>query len=278
MNPLRNSRHEDHSAAGRDAVRMGRRDPRSLLRTVSAASVLAVVVFAQVGLVLAPSQLGRNPLVVLALRPTPTFLVLVGDLVAPITAVAIAATSRTLVDLAYFAVARHGALPIAQRFGVGKSLARGVSRRTATRGLLATSFLWSSTPVIAAIGLGTTPTLIFLAVTGAGNIATSFVFVISGRQLAEYVAPITSWISAHGTQLTLGLGGVVVLSFLVALWRNRRTKTASMNYDAHPGAYGLSTSISAAEAGLRPEPRPRSMFSAVGRDEVARHNTGEGSP
>ena len=229
MNPLHGSRDIDNETTGQDAIRMGRRKPRSLLRAVSAASVLAVVVFAQVGLVLAPSQLGRNPLVVLALRPTPTFLILVGDLVSPIAAVAIAATSRTLVDLAYFALARYGALPITERFGVGKILTRGVSRRTATRGLLTTSFFWSSTPVVAAIGLGRTPTVKFLAVTGAGNIATSYAFVVSGRQLAEYVAPVTSWISAHGTQLTIGLSGTVALSFIVALGRSRGTKPAATN-------------------------------------------------
>ncbi len=209
MNPLHGSRDVDQRY----------RESRSLLRAVSAAGVVAVVVFAQVGLVLAPSQLGHNPLVVLALRPTPTFLVLVGDLVAPTTAVAIAAISRTLVDMAYFAVARQGALPVVERFGIGRNLARGVSRRTATRGLLATSFFWSSTPVIAAIGLGKAPAVKFLAVTGSGNIATSLAFVISGRQLTEYVAPISSWISAHGTQLTVGLGGAVALSFLVAIAR-----------------------------------------------------------
>lgn len=197
---------------------------RSLLRAGSAISVLAIVVFAQVGLVLAPSQLGHNPLVVLALRPTPAFLVLVGDHVAPAAAVAIAATSRTLVDMAYFVMARHGALPVVERFGVGKNLASGVSRRTATRGLLVTAFFWSSTPVIAAIGLGKTPAVKFLAITGAGNVATSLAFVISGRQLSEYVAPVSSWIAANGTQLTLGLGGAVVLSTLMALARNRRSK------------------------------------------------------
>lgn len=225
MNLLHKSRHADHNAAEWGVVRMGRRDPRSLLRAVSAGGVVAVVIFAQVGLVLAPSQLAHNPLVVLALRPTPTFLVLVSDLVAPAAAVAIAATSRTLVDLAYFAVARHGALPVTERYGVGRSLTRRLSRRAATKGLLATSFFWSSTPVVAAIGLGKTPTARFLAVTAAGNIATSFAFVASGRQLAEYVAPVTSWISEHGTQLTIGLGGGVALGSLVALWRNRMTRS-----------------------------------------------------
>lgn len=224
MNIFRNRRHDDGGSTGGNAVRMGSRNHRPIFRAVSAAGVLAVVVFAQVGLVLAPSQLAHNPLLVLALRPTPTFLLLVSDLVAPTTAVVVAAISRTLVDVAYFAVARHGALPVAQRFGMGRGLTRAVSRRTATRGLLATSFFWSSTPVVAAIGLGRTPALTFLAVTGTGNIATSLAFVVSGRQLSEYVSPVGSWVSAHGTQLTIGLGGAVAFGALVALGRNYRTR------------------------------------------------------
>jgi uncharacterized membrane protein YdjX (TVP38/TMEM64 family) len=125
--------------------------------------------------------------------------------------------------MAYFAVARYGALPIAQRFGVGRDLARGISRRTATHGLLTVTFFWSSTPVVAAIGLGRTPILKFLAVTGIGNIATSSVFVLSGHRFSEYVAPITTWVSAHGTQLTAGLGIAVALSTFAALRRNIHT-------------------------------------------------------
>lgn len=205
----------------------GRRDYLPLVRAASAASVSAVVILAQLGLVLAPSQLGRHPLLVLALRPTPAFLVLLSDLVASTTAILLASVSRTLVDMAYFAVARYGALPIAQRFGIGRDLARGVSRRTATRGLLTLTFFWSSTPVIAAIGLGRTPILKFLAITGIGNIATSSVFVFSGHRFSEYTAPVTSWVSAHGTQLTVALAFAVGLSFLAALRRNTRTNPDS---------------------------------------------------
>jgi membrane protein DedA with SNARE-associated domain len=222
MDLQRTSYPTDNHPTGLNTVSAGRRDHVPLVRTVSAASVLAVVVLAQVGLVLAPSQLGQHPLLVLALRPTPAFLVLVGDLVASTTAILMASVSRTLVDMAYFAVARYGALPIAQRFGIGRHLARGISRRTATRGLLTVTFFWSSTPVVAAIGLGRTPILKFLAITGIGNIATSSVFVLSGHQFSEYVAPVSSWVSAHGTQLTVGLGIAVALSSLAALRRNTR--------------------------------------------------------
>lgn len=209
---------------GVNAVGTDRGERPPFVRTVAAASVAAIVGLAQLGLVLAPSQLGRHPLLVLALRPTPAFLVLVGDLVAPATAMLIASVSRTLVDMAYFAVARYGALPLAQRFGIGRNLARGMSRRTAGRGLLAVAFVWSSTPVVAALGLGRTSILTFLAVTGVGNVVTSGLFVVSGRQFAGHVAPVTAWVSAHGGPLTVGLGGAVVLSVLVALQRSRRTR------------------------------------------------------
>lgn len=166
-----------------------------LVRRMPAASVVAVVVLAQLGLVLAPSQVGRHPLLVLALRPTPAFLVLLGDAVLPATAVLIAAVGRTLVDGAYFAVARYGALPIAERFGVGRDLARGLSRRTASRSLLTVSFFWSSTPVIAALGLGATRARTFLAVTGAGNVATSCVSCSSAASSRA-----TSPLSARGSR------------------------------------------------------------------------------
>ena len=229
MSPSHTSFPTYNQPTGSKAMRVRRRGQRPLLRTVAAASVLAVVLLAQVGLVLAPSQLGHHPLLVLALRPTPAFLLLVSDLVAPTTAVLIAAVFRTLVDMAYFAVARYGALLLVQRFGVGRGLARKVSRHTASRGLLTVSFFWSSTPVVAAIGLGKTSIVKFLTVTGVGNLATSSLFVFSGHQLSEYVAPVSSWVSAHGGQLTVGLGSAVALSFVLALRRSRRHASSALN-------------------------------------------------
>jgi membrane protein DedA with SNARE-associated domain len=211
------------TAAVAKALPLAPHDQRPLVRTAAAVSVFAVVLLAQVGLVLAPSQLAHHPLLVLALRPTPAFLLLVSDLVAPITAVVIAAVSRTLVDMAYFAVARYGALPAVERFGFGKNLAHKVSRRTATRGLLTMSFFWSSTPVVAAIGLGKTPILKFLTITGVGNLATSSAVVYSSYQLSDYIAPITSWVSAHGGQLTTALGSTVALSVILTLRRTRHS-------------------------------------------------------
>ena len=199
--------------------------PRSLLRSVAVASVATVVVLAQVGLVLAPSQLANHPMLVLALRPTPAFLVLVSGSIAPATAILTAAVGRTLVDISYFAVARYGALPMAQRFGLGRNLSRGLSRTTTTRGLLTLLFFWSSTPVIAALGLGPTATRTFLVVTGAGNLVTSTAFVLFGRRLSGNVAPVSAWVSAHGLQLTIGLAAAVVLS-AVAAWRRNRGRVS----------------------------------------------------
>lgn len=199
-----------------------------LVRSVSAVSVLTVVILAQVGLVLAPLQLGRHPLLVLSMRPTPAFLVLVSDAVPAGAAVVIASVGRTLVDVAYFSVARYGTLPIVQRFGLGRDLTRGLSRRTASRGLLTVLFFWSSTPVIAALGLGRTPMLKFLAVTALGNVATSSVYVFFGHQFSNYLAPVNVWLSAHGTYLTIALGFVVAVSSFIALRRNRpRSEPAS---------------------------------------------------
>lgn len=197
-----------------------------LVRVVTAVSVVSVVVFAQVGLVLAPSQLGRHPLLVLALRPTPAFLVLVGDSVVPAAAVLIASVGRTLVDAAYFAVARYGTLPIVQRFGVGEHLTRGLSRRSTARSLLTMTFFWSSSPIIAAIALGKTSLLSFLAVTGVGNVVTSSAYVFFGRQFSGYLTPVHSWVSAHGTSVTIAVGGAVAISGFVILRRSRPRRPA----------------------------------------------------
>ena len=192
-----------------------------LLRAVSAAAVIAVVVFAQVGLILAPSQLARNPLLTLALRPTPAFLILVADAVAPVTAVLVAAVGRTMIDLAYFAAVRHGAAPLLRRFGIGKDLTGGLSRTTTSRGLLAISFVWSSSPIIAALGLGTTSAWLFLAVTGVGNLATSSIYVSSGRRLGAFLAPVDAWLSAYGLWLTVALAAAVTVSALAKYRRHR---------------------------------------------------------
>lgn len=191
-------------------------------RAVTTAAVLSVVVLAQVGLVLAPSQLARHPLLVLALRPTPAFLLLVGDAVIPLVAVLVAAIGRTAVDAAYFAVARYGASPVVQRIGVGRDVTRGLSRDATTRSLLGTAFLWSSTPVIAAIGLGRTPLPTFVLVTGAGNLVTSAAFVLLGHRFSAILAPVSAWLTAHGTTLGAALAAMVALSGGVA-WRRARS-------------------------------------------------------
>jgi len=192
-----------------------------LLRAAAAAAVIAVTVFAQIGMVLAPSQLGRNPLLTLALRPTPAFLVLVADTVPAMTAVLIAAVGRTTVDTAYFAAARHGAAPLLRRFGIGKDLTGGLSHSTTSRGLLAISFVWSSSPIIAALGLGSTPAWLFLTVTGVGNLATSSIYVFSGRRLGTFLAPVDAWLSTYGVWLTVVLAAAVTVSVFARYRRHR---------------------------------------------------------
>lgn len=190
------------------------------LRALATVAVVTVVVLAQAGLVLAPSQLADHPVLVLALRPTPAFLVLTAGAVAPAVAIVVAALGRTLVDLAYFAVARHGALPVARRLGITRGLTRGLSRPATGRTLMTVTFFWSSTPVIAALGLGRTSGRAFLAVTGLGNLATSTVYVVAGNRLSASLAPLTAWVSTHGAQLTAALAVAVAFGGLVA-WRRR---------------------------------------------------------
>lgn len=198
----------------------------SLARPLAAGAVVTVVVLAHVGLVLAPSQVADHPMLVLALRPTPAFLVLVSGSVVPMAAVAVAAVGRTIVDVAYFAVARHGALPVVQRFGIGRDVARGLSSTTSTRGLLALLFFWSSTPVIGALGLGSTRLRTFVLITGIGNITTSAAFVFFGRRLSRQVAPIRAWVGDHGLELTALITVVIVLSVLFTLRRGKETPKA----------------------------------------------------
>lgn len=59
------------------------------------------------------------------LRPTPAFLVFVGDAVQPVAAILIAVVGRTAVDMAYFATARYGVAPVLQRFGIGRLVTGG---------------------------------------------------------------------------------------------------------------------------------------------------------
>lgn len=202
-------------------------NPRSLARAAAVTAVAAVVVIAQVGLLLAPSQLARQPMLVLALRPTPAFLVLVSGSIAPLTAIAVAAFGRTLVDVSYFAVARYGGLPLAQRFSIGRDMSRGLSRTTTTRGLLTLLFFWSSTPVIVALGLGRTSPPTFIAVTGLGNIVTSAAFVFFGRRLSEQVAPISAFVAAHSLEVTFGLAGAVAATAAAAAGRSRALHRSS---------------------------------------------------
>jgi hypothetical protein len=215
-----------------DSVRAVRPQDGSLLRRLAVVAVVTVVVFAQAGLVLAPSQLASHPMLVLALRPTPAFLVLVSGSIFPLTAIAVAAAGRTMVDVAYFAMTRFGALPLVQRFGIGRDASRGLSRTTTTRGLLTLLFFWSSTPVIVALGLGRTTTRTFVAVTGLGNVVTSAAFVFFGRQLSDQIAPFSAWISAHSAWLTGAIAMAVIASVLIALRSGRRGSRDEVERDA----------------------------------------------
>jgi len=185
-----------------------------LLLTVSAINTA--------GLVLVPTLAADQPLLLVALRPTPTVLTLVAGRIDLVLLLLVTLPTRLLIDVAYFLAARYGGLALVERYAWSAVLVRPFSRRWAVRSLLAVALFSTSIPVDVALGLGPTRLRVFLTVGTVGALTSTVFWVVVSRSAQRPSGTVVDWFSAHTVLATmailLAMGAVTALQ----IWRRGR--------------------------------------------------------
>lgn len=190
--------------------------------------LLAAIVMASCsygGLIALPSLLGPHPGLLLALRPTPEVLLLVGHRVSPLMSFAIALPVRLLVHIIYFHLGRFHGEPILQLFRPGRAAVKLLRHTSSKAVLLASVLLYQTTPADLSLGILRTRLRTFLPVLVLGAAASTAVLIAAGRGLTDAVAPATRWLTGHGPAVTVTLAVLVaVQASLIGRSWYRRTR------------------------------------------------------
>ncbi|NUR26865.1 MAG: hypothetical protein HOV83_13650 [Catenulispora sp.] len=180
------------------------------------------------GLIALPSLLGPHPSLLLALRPTPEVLLLVGHRVNPLMSFAIALPVRVTVHIIYFHLGRFYGEPTLRLLRPGRASLRLLRHAWSKPILLASLLLYQTTPADVALGILRTRLRMFLPVLALGAAASTAVLIAAGRGLTDAVTPTTRWLTGHGPEVTVALAAVVAVQ-VPLIWRSwyRRTRRLS---------------------------------------------------
>jgi membrane protein DedA with SNARE-associated domain len=177
------------------------------------------------GLIALPSLLGPHPGLLLALRPTPEVLLLVGHRVNPLMSLAIALPGRLLVHIIYFHLGRFYGEPILQLLRPGRVALRLLRHAWSKTILLASVLLYQTTPADVSLGILRTRPRIFLPVLGLGAAASTAVLIAAGQGLTDPLAPTTRWLTGHGPAITVALAALAAVQMpLIGRSWYRRTR------------------------------------------------------
>lgn len=157
------------------------------------------------GLIALPSLLGPHPALLLALRPTPEVLLLVGHRVNPLMMFAIALPPRLLVHIIYFHLGRFYGEPLLQLLRPGRAGLRLLRHTWAKALVLASVLLYQTTPADLSLGILRTRLRTFLPVLILGAAASTVLLIAAGRGLADLAVPATRWVTGHGPAVTTAL-------------------------------------------------------------------------
>lgn len=157
-----------------------------------------------VGLVLLPTLASSAPLLLIALRPTISVLMLVGGNVAFLPALLIATVFRALLDLGYFSLARRNVRSLLLRRVGTSRLVTALSRRGAQRGLLWSCLVNTNVAVDAALGTGSVPVRRFLRFLVPGSLISSALYLSAGSALGPWTRGLIRWLDDHASLLVLG--------------------------------------------------------------------------
>ncbi|WP_194909298.1 hypothetical protein [Catenulispora rubra] len=174
-------------------------------------AAIAMALCSYGGLIALPSLLGPHPGLLLALRPTPEVLLLVGHRVNPLMSFAIALPVRLLVHIIYFRLGRFYGEPILQLLRPGRAGLRLLRHAWSKAILLASVLLYQTTPADVSLGILRTRPRIFLPVLILGAAASTAVLIAAGRGLTDLAAPATRWVTGHGPAVTVTLAVLVAV-------------------------------------------------------------------
>ncbi|HZL64796.1 MAG TPA: hypothetical protein VFD50_07670 [Thermoleophilia bacterium] len=148
----------------------------------------------QVGLVLTPYLANRAPLLLLALRPQPEFVVLLGGNVPALAVVAVVVPLRWLVHFVYVEFGRWTGSAVLSRTRVGRWLQPRLADPRVSRLLLLSCLVHLGTPVDVALGAGGVDRRHVTLMLAAGSLVTTILFVTVGVQLAPLTRPALNWV------------------------------------------------------------------------------------
>ncbi|NYI07269.1 hypothetical protein [Allostreptomyces psammosilenae] len=196
---------------------------RRLERAVAPVLLVLALVCSNGVLVAAPWLLSSAPLLLLTLRPGPESLLLAGAQAPFVAALLLGSATRILIDTSYFLVARHHGTRVAALVRPGRGLLGVVDGMRTRRGLLALSTVYSGTPVVIALGLGSCRLRHFLACSATGTVASTAGYLAAAHGLAAQFGAVVSWIEDHRLLVAAPVAVLALLGVGRLLLRLRST-------------------------------------------------------
>jgi prepilin-type processing-associated H-X9-DG protein len=188
----------------------------------------AVYAASAVGLTLVARLARDAPLLLLALRPTWSIMLLVGGSVPFLVALLIAVPLRALVRFGYFGVARHDLRSVLALRPGGRRLVDALSRRSTERALLYFCLINANPAVAAALGGGKVSWLRFGGFVTVGMTLQTSAYLLAARAVSPWGRTTVAWLDGHATAAilllaSLGVARVVAKSLST---RARRARAA----------------------------------------------------
>lgn len=198
------------------------------------AALLAVLIGGgALGLALSTRLASTAPLLLVALRPTPSILLLVGASTPVLPTLLVAVPLRALVDVCYFGVARANLRSLAVLRPGGRRLVDALSRRSTERALLYFCLVNTNAAVDAALGGGDVPWRRFLRFLLPGTVLSTTTYLLAARAVSPWARSLVTWLDSHATEGLLLLLAVGALRLAIQAARSRlrqsgrRRETAS---------------------------------------------------
>ena len=156
------------AAATPEDVRVRRRWPTVVRHTWPVGLTTLLLALGWVGLASSAALHDTAPLLLVALRPTPSIILLAGPHAPFAAALVVAAAGRCLFDVAVFGTSRNNIRSFLLPRPLGGRLVRWLSRRGTERGLLWFCLVNTNIPVDTALGTSSVPWRRFVRFVGAG--------------------------------------------------------------------------------------------------------------
>ncbi|OHV36487.1 hypothetical protein BCD49_19580 [Pseudofrankia sp. EUN1h] len=200
--------------------------------------MLAVLIGGGVlGLALSTRLASTAPLLLVALRPTPSILLLVGGSAPVLPTLLIAVPLRALVDVGYFGVARANLRSLMMLRPGGQRLVGALSRHSTERALLYFCLINTNAAVDAALGGGDVPWRRFLRFLIPGTVISTTTYLLAARAVAPWARGLVTWLDSHATEGLLLLLVVGALRLAAQAIRSRVRRRADRP-EAAPGEPG----------------------------------------